>query len=63
MFVLIVMLVVFFTVAISSWWLEDFAVAEDEQTVTKSALMPNSQPSVAPHNQLSACRQLATTSN
>jgi len=31
MFVLTVMLVVFFIVAVSSWWLDDFGVVEDEQ--------------------------------
>lgn len=58
MFVLTVMLVVFFIVAVSSWWLDDFAVAEDEST-----LAPNSQSIVAPHEQLSPHPIPATLSN
>jgi len=48
MYVLLVMLVTFFTVAISSWWLDDFADATDDPLAACNTLplsAPQEQPS------------------
>ena len=63
MFVLLVMLVRFFIVTISSWWLEALAVAENERTATKSALASNSQPITPAPEPLSPRPSLATITN
>lgn len=47
MYVLLVILVTFFIVAISSWWLDDFAEATDEPLTARNAApvaVPQEQP-------------------